>query len=153
VAGQRIVKLVQQLALPITQEVGVELVDVEFLKEGGRWYLRIFIDKPQGINHEDCRLVSEKIDRLLEEKDPIPHSYILEVSSPGIERPLKSLADFNRFSGKLVNITTFAPVNGRKKFRGRLKGVRVADVVIDMEGVELFIPLEQISSARLALEF
>jgi len=153
VAGHRIVKLVQQMALPVAQEAGMELVDVEFQKEGGRWYLRIFIDKPQGINHEDCRLISEKIDRLLDEKDPIPHSYVLEVSSPGVERPLKSLADFNRFSGKLVNIVTFAPVNGRKKFRGRLKGVQIADVVIDMEGVELFIPLEQIASARLAAEF
>ncbi|OPY59079.1 MAG: Ribosome maturation factor RimP [Pelotomaculum sp. PtaU1.Bin035] len=151
-AGRQIIKFIQQMASPIVQEAGIELVDVEFLKEGGRWYLRIFIDKPGGISHEDCRFVSVKIDRLLEEKDPIPHSYILEVSSPGIERPLKRPDDFNRFVGRLVNITTYVPLDGRKKFNGRLKGMRMSNVVLDMEGLEMFIPIEQVASARLAGE-
>jgi len=145
-----VVEIVRQIALPVVQEAGMELVDVEFLKEGGHWYLRIFIDKPEGIDHEDCRFVSERIDRLLDEKDPIPHSYTLEVSSPGIERPIKKLEDYNRFMGKLAVITTFAPVNGRKKFSGRLLGTRMGDVAIDIDGAEFIIPLEQIASARLA---
>jgi ribosome maturation factor RimP len=150
VASHQVVEIVRQIALPVVQEAGMELVDVEFLKEGGHWYLRIFIDKPEGIDHEDCRFVSERIDRLLDEKDPIPHSYTLEVSSPGIERPIKKLEDYNRFMGKLAVITTFAPVNGRKKFSGRLLGTRMGDVAIDIDGAEFIIPLEQIASARLA---
>jgi len=150
VASHQVVKIVQQIALPVVQEAGMELVDVEFLKEGGRWYLRIFIDKPEGIDHEDCRLVSERIDRLLDEKDPISQSYTLEVSSPGIERPIKKLEDYNRFKGKMAVITTFAPINGRKKFSGRIMGTRMGDVVIDIDDAELFIPFDQIASARLA---
>jgi len=150
VASLQVVKLVEQIALPIVQEADLELVDVEFLKEGGRWYLRIFIDKPEGISHEDCRFVSERIDRLLDEKVPISHSYTLEVSSPGIDRPIKKVEDYTRFRGRNIVIATFAPINGRKKFSGRLAGTRMGDVVIDMDGAELFIPLEQIASARLA---
>ncbi|MDD3653071.1 MAG: ribosome maturation factor RimP [Desulfotomaculaceae bacterium] len=152
-AGNRVVKSVQKIALPIVQDAGMELVDVEFVKEGGRWFLRIFMDKPGGINHEDCQFISEKLDRLLDEVDAISHSYILEVSSPGIERPLKSLYDFDRFEGMLANISTYTPVNGRKKFQCRLLGSRGAEVVIDIEGVELLIPFEQIASARLAGDF
>lgn len=151
-ASQQVVKMVQQLALPIVREAGIELVDVEFLKEGGRWYLRIFIDKPEGISHEDCRFVSERIDKLLDEKVPIAHSYSLEVSSPGIERPIKKLEDYNRFKGRAAVVTTFVPIDGRKKFGGRLMGIRLGKVVIDIDGTELFIPLEQIASARLAGE-
>ncbi|MDD4168712.1 MAG: ribosome maturation factor RimP [Desulfotomaculaceae bacterium] len=152
-AGNRVVKLVQQTALPIVQEAGMELVDVEFVKEGGRWYLRIFIDKPGGINHEDCRFVSEKMDRLLDEHNLVAHAYALEVSSPGIERPLKHLNDFNRFADRLANITTYTAINGLKKFRCRLQGTRGAAVAIDMGGVDFLIPFEQIASARLAGDF
>lgn len=151
-ASHQVVKLVQQIALPIVKEAGIELVDVEFLKEGGCWYLRMFIDKPDGISHEDCRFVSERIDRLLDEKVPISHSYTLEVSSPGIERPIKKLEDYSRFKGRSAVVTTFVPINGRKKFSGRLKGTRMGNVVIDIDGAELFIPYEQIASARLAGE-
>lgn len=152
-AGNRVVKLVQQMALPIVQEAGMELVDVEYVKEGGRWYLRIFIDKPGGINHEDCRFISEKMDRLLDDHDPVAHAYALEVSSPGMERPLKRLEDFNRFAGRLANITTYTAINTRKKFHCRLQGTRGAAVAIDMEGEEFLIPFEQIASARLAGDF
>lgn len=152
-AKQKITELVEAVALPVVQEAGLELVDVEFVKEGGRWYLRIFIDKPGGIGLEDCRYVSEKIDQLLDEKDPIPQSYALEVSSPGIERPLKKPADYNRFAGRLANITTFVPYHGKKKFTGRIIGIREDEVVLDIDGSELLIPLEQVASARLEMEF
>lgn len=149
-ASEQVVKQVRQIALPIVQEAGMELVDVEFLKEGGHWYLRVFIDKPDGINHEDCRFVSEKIDKLLDEKVQVAHEYNLEVSSPGIERPLNKLEDYQRFIGNNAIITTFAPINGRKKFNGCLQGIRGGNVVIDIDGAELLVSLEQIASARLA---
>src|SRR5665647_974104 len=106
-AKTKIVEQVEEIITPCVQESGLELVDVEFVKEGGSWYLRIYIDKPGGIGLEDCGRLSQKIDRLLDEKDPIPQSYYLEVSSPGIERPLKKISDYNRFAGELALITTF----------------------------------------------
>lgn len=149
-ANHQVAQLVQQLVLPITQEYGIELVDVEFLKEGAGWYLRIYIDKPEGISHDDCSYVSERIDRLLDEKVAIDHAYTLEVSSPGIERPLKKVEDYNRFTGKIAVLTTFAPIEGQKKFSGCLKGIRADKVMIEIAGKELAIPFKQIASARLA---
>jgi ribosome maturation factor RimP len=82
--------LVSDLASPVAESLGLELVEVQYIKEGGSWFLRIFIDKPGGITHDHCQALSERMDGLLDEKDIIPHAYIFEVSSPGIERPLKS---------------------------------------------------------------
>ncbi|MCL6634931.1 MAG: ribosome maturation factor RimP [Peptococcaceae bacterium] len=152
-ARQKLADIVEEMALPVVQEAGMELVDVEFVKEGGRWYLRLFIDKPGGVGIEDCRYVSERMDRLLDEKDPIPHSYTLEVSSPGIDRPLKKREDYERFAGRLANIATFMPFQGKKKWKGRIKGLSGDKLVLEAEGAELFIPLEQVASARLEVEF
>ncbi len=152
-ARQKISKLVEEIALPVIQEEGMELVEVGFVKEGGRWYLRIFIDKPGGVGLEDCRKISEAVDKLLDEKDPVPHAYTLEVSSPGVQRPLKKPADYDRFAGRLVKITTFAPFNGRKKFTGRIVGMRGDDVLLEMDGMDYPIPFVRISSARLEVEF
>jgi len=150
---QKIAAIVRKMALPAAEESGLELVDVEFAKEGGHWRLRVFIDKPTGVGVEDCQRVSEKLSRLLDEKDPITQSYILEVSSPGIERPLKKLDDYNRFAGSLVSITTFAPFNNKRKFTGRILNTNENCVVVDVEGVKLVLPYEQIASARLKVEF
>lgn len=150
---QKIAAIVREIAQPVSQESGLELVDVEFAKEGAHWYLRVFIDKPAGVGVEDCQCISEKLSRLLDEKDPIPQSYILEVSSPGIERPLKKLDDYNRFAGSLVSITTFAPFNNRRRFTGRILGINENLVHVDVEGTELKLPHDQIASARLKVEF
>lgn len=152
-ARQKTVELIEELVLPIVEEAGLELADVEFVKEGSRWCLRVFIDKPGGIGIEDCRYISEKLDKLLDEKDPIPHSYALEVSSPGIERPLKKPADYVRFTGRLANITTFAPLDGKKNFSGRIIGISGNNLVLDTEGTEFSVPLDQVASARLVVEF
>jgi ribosome maturation factor RimP len=149
----RIVELVEEIITPCVQESGLELVDVEFVREGGSWYLRIYIDKPGGIDLEDCGRLSQKIDRLLDEKDLIPQSYHLEVSSPGIERPLKKISDYNRFTGELAVITTFVPFEGKKKITGRIMTARGDDIVIDSDGKELSIPFKQVASARLKVEF
>jgi ribosome maturation factor RimP len=147
------VDLIEELITPSVQESGMELVDVDFVKEGGSWYLRIFIDKPGGIGIEDCSYLSQKIDRLLDEKDPIPQAYHLEVSSPGIEKPLKKLSDYNRFTGSLAVITTFVPFDGKKKITGRIVAARDDNIVLDFDGNELTIPFTQVASARLKAEF
>lgn len=152
-ARQKIANVVSEMVLPVVQEAGLELVDVEFVKEGGHWYLRVFIDKSGGVQLEDCQHVSEKVEKILDEKDPVPHSYFLEVSSPGIERPLKKPADYSRFAGKLANITTYMPFHGKKKIIGRIVGLRGDEVILEVDGAELPIPLQQVASARLEVEF
>lgn len=145
---------VEEIAKPIVDSLQLELVEVEYVKEGANWYLRVYIDKPGGVDLDDCQAVSEQLDKLLDEKDPIPNSYILEVSSPGIERPLKRPEDYQRFAGKLVNIKTYAPIDGQKSISGKLIGLEQGDtVVIEIDGKQLRLPLNSIASARLAIEF
>jgi ribosome maturation factor RimP len=145
--------IVEEMAEPIVTELGMELVDTEFKKEGGNWYLRVFIDKPEGITHDDCQAVSQKLSDLLDEKDPIDQAYFLEVSSPGIERPLKKAEDFDKYIGTLVNISTFAPLNGEKSFQGKLEGMEEGNVVLMVNEKRVLIPYDKISSAKLALDF
>lgn len=146
---------VRELAAPAAEELGLELVDVEFLKEGGRWILRVFIDRdiPGGVTHNDCEALSQRLDVLLDEVDPIAQTYYLEVSSPGIERPLKKPEDFRRFTGHMVNVTTYAPLEGRKKFTGKLVGTGEGVLLIEQEGRSMNIPMDLISSAKLHVEF
>lgn len=152
-AQNKVAVKIEEMVAPVAERMGVELVDVEFVKEGGRWFLRIFIDKPGGVGLDDCQAVSEQVDRLLDEKDPIEHSYTLEVSSPGIERPLKKQSDYERFKGHLVSITTYAPLNGQKRFTGHLTDASQSGIVLDIKGSQMNIPMEQVASARLAVEF
>lgn len=149
----KISDVVAEMTLPVLAQAGLELVDVEFVKEGGHWYLRIFIDKPGGVQLEDCQYVSQKVEKMLDEKDPIPQAYFLEVSSPGIERPLKKPADYTRFTGELANFTTFVPFQGKKKFTGRIIRLEGEEVVLEVGGEELPVPLKQIAAARLEVEF
>ncbi|MDA8233755.1 MAG: ribosome maturation factor RimP [Clostridia bacterium] len=145
--------LVEELVLPITEAFDLELVDVEFVKEGADWYLRVFLDKPGGVEIEDCQAVSGKLSNILDEKDPIPQAYYLEVSSPGLDRPLKKDKDFERYQGRLVRVNTFAPLDGQKSFLGNLVGLREDQVVITQEDHEYSIPRDKVSMVRLELEF
>lgn len=131
---------------------GYELVDVEYLKEGGSWYLRIYIDKEGGVTLDDCEMVSKIVDRILEDKDIISQSYNLEVSSPGIERPLKKDNDFIRFMGNEVVIKTFEPVNNRKKIKGILLGLEEGNIVVKDDEQKYYIPKDKVASARLSVE-
>lgn len=153
VANNSVAAVAENISAPVVEEMGLELVDVEYLKEGGRRILRVYIDKPGGVGHDDCEAVSKRLDALLDEKDPIPQSYYLEVSSPGIERPLKKLRDFQRFAGHMIRVTTFAPLEGRKKFTGRLAGVEEGALILEDNGNPVSIPLDQVASARLHVEF
>ncbi|GAB6180691.1 ribosome maturation factor RimP [Desulfotomaculum defluvii] len=151
-AKNTIVEKVTEAVKPIVENLNLELVEVEYVKEGGNWYLRVYIDKPGGIELDDCQIVSEKIDTLLDELDPIPQAYFLEVSSPGIERPLKKPQDFERFNGHLVNVTTFAPVNGSKSFTGTLLDYNQEGIHLDIKGKQVVLPHQQVATVRLAVE-
>lgn len=149
----KVESLVSSMAEQIVADAGMELVDVEFVKEGSHWYLRVYIDKPGGIDLDDCEAVSTKLGSLLDEKDPIAQEYILEVSSPGLDRPLKKPADFERYKGKKVRISTYAPLNGTKEFVGELLGLAEDDLLIGIDGERVAIPRDKAASVRLEFEF
>lgn len=148
----RVADLVTGLAVPITERHGLELVDVEYVREGGAWYLRIYIDKPGGITHDDCQVVSQDLEQKLDELDPIPQSYYLEVSSPGVERPLKKESDFVRFQGSLVAVHCFRAVEGRKKWQGTLVGATPEGIELDTDTGRLVVPREAVSKVHLVFE-
>lgn len=127
---KKIEDVAAEVAFPIVEKYKFELVDVEYLKEGSNWYLRVFIDKEGGITIDDCQLVSEELSDELDKVDPIKQSYFLEVSSPGIDRPLKKEKDFEKFKGELVEVKLFQPIDGRKIFEGELIGLK--DNIISM---------------------
>lgn len=141
--------VVTGMAQPVADALGLELVDVEYMKEGASWFLRVFIDKPEGITHSDCQAVSERLGKILDEKDPIPQSYILEVSSPGIERPLKKPEDYVRFRGRKVRASMFSPIDGKKEFVGQLEGLADGKVLINVDNKQVALPLGLVAKVRL----
>ncbi|MBI2914908.1 MAG: ribosome maturation factor RimP [Firmicutes bacterium] len=149
----KVPSVVSELAEPIAAQIGVEIVDVEYARQGRDWVLRVFIDKPGGVTIEDCKQLSEALGRRLDDVDPIPGSYALEVSSPGIERPLKKPKDFERFAGSAVRLTTFSPVEGRRSWEGTLLGMSGAAVALETGLGRLVIPMENVAGARLKAEF
>jgi len=120
---KRIEDVVNRITRPITDRHSFELVDVEFVKEGANWYLRVFIDKPNGVTIDDCQIVSEELSEELDKADPIEQSYFLEVSSPGLDRPLKNDRDFEKYKGETVEVKIFEPIDGKKVFEGELLGL------------------------------
>ena len=147
----KIVDLVTELARPIVSENGLELWDVEYVSEGGQWYLRIYIDKEDGVSIDDCEKVSRALDPILDEKDPIPTSYIFEVSSAGLERTLKQPAHFQRFLGENVEVKLYKPLDGSKLYAGNLTAYENGDVTIDCGGKTMHFTKKQVASVRLRL--
>ena len=144
----------EELLEPIVSEAGFELVDVEYVKEAGTWYLRAYIDKPGGITVDDCEAVSRRFSDILDEKDYIEDSYIFEVSSPGLGRPLKKEKDFQRSLGEDVEIRTYRPIEGQKEFEGVLKAFDKNTVTIAYEDeTEQVFQRNEIALIRLALDF
>ncbi|MEK3994513.1 ribosome maturation factor RimP [Psychrobacillus sp. FSL K6-2365] len=150
---------IEELVSPILQELNLDLVDIEYVKEGRDWFLRIYIDTPTGgIDIEQCAQVSEKLSEKLDVEDPISENYFLEVSSPGAERPLKKDADFTKAIGKYVYIKTYEPVNGAKEFEGTLLSYSIdegalIEVRVKTRRVKIQIEKEKIALARLAIDF
>ncbi|MCI8514048.1 MAG: ribosome maturation factor RimP [Lachnospiraceae bacterium] len=146
-------KRTEELVLPIVEENRFELVDVEYVKEGGVFYLRVYVDKEKGITVDDCERVSRALSDRLDEEDFIADSYILEVSSPGLGRPLKKEKDFTRSIGKEVEVRLYKPLDHEKEYTGILKTFNKNEVTIEIEGEEKTIPKEQIALIRLAFTF
>ena len=144
----------EKLLLPVTEENGVEIYDVEYVKEGGDWYLRAYIDKPGGITVDDCEAVSRKFSDILDEKDYIEDTYIFEVSSPGLGRPLKKEKDFQRSLGEEVEIRTYRPIDRQKEFSGILKAFdRDTVTIVYEDDAEQVFQRSDIALIRLALDF
>ena len=151
---KRIVNEVSLIAESFLHEFGMEVVDVEFLFENGRWILRVFIDKEKGVTLDDCASVSRELGDLIEAKNIIDYHYVLEISSPGLNRPLKKESDFMRSIGKMIKLKMFRPIDKRRNFVGRVTNVRegmISLLIDDSNLVEL--PLNEIDKARLKYEF
>jgi ribosome maturation factor RimP len=152
-SGQRVEKIAERLVEPIIDSLQCELVDIESKKEGSQWYLRIYIDKTGGVTIDDCQAVSEQVSKLLDEKDPIPHSYILEVSSPGLDRVLKKDSDFKRFKGSLIDVSLYKSIEGRKKYRGVLIDFTDEFLTVEVKEKTIDFKRSDIAMVRLAVEF
>ncbi len=150
---QAVTSVVEKLAAPLAATLDLELVDVEYIKERGQMVLRILIDREEGVSLEDCEALSRSLGDELDRADPLPHSYSLEVSSAGLERPLKKETDYTRFTGRKVKIKLFGPFNGRKNFNGTLFGFEGGQILLqDEDAGVLRIPLNQVAKANLVYE-
>ena len=151
---KNIESIVEELVLPIINAKDIELVDVEYVKEAGQFYLRIYLEKEGGITLNDCEEVSREINPILDEKDPIKDNYFLEVCSPGLDRPLKKEKDFIRYAGREVEIKLYKPLNGTKQLEGELVGLtedKKIKVIIDDNEVEF--DKKEIALIRLLVKF
>ena len=151
---KNIESIVEELVLPIIDAKNIELVDVEYVKEAGEYYLRIYLEKEGGISLNDCEAVSREINPILDEKDPIVENYFLEVCSPGLDRPLKKEKDFIRYAGREVEIKLYKPLNGTKQLEGELVGLtedKKIKVIIDDNEVEF--DKKEIALIRLLVKF
>ncbi|MGI5984323.1 MAG: ribosome maturation factor RimP [Clostridiales bacterium] len=147
----KIVEIVTEFVRPIVEQNGCELWDVEYVSEGGQWYLRVYIDKSDGVSIDDCERISRAIDPILDEKDPITNSYTFEVSSAGLERTLKQPAHFQRFLGENVEVKLYKPVDGSKLYTGILSAYDNGSVTLDRNGESVTFSKEQIANVRLRL--
>lgn len=148
----RIVERVRELAEPLAARQGLELWDVEYVKEAGQWYLRIYIDKRSGaVGIDDCEAFSRAFDPILDEADPIEGSYVFEVSSAGVERVLKRPGDFERFLGETVEVKLYQPKNGAKTHIGVLRAYEGGDVTIETGGGETTFPGGSVAQVRLRI--
>lgn len=145
---------IEQMVLPITDAHNLELVDVEYVKEGGEFFLRIYIDKEGGVSLNECEVVTRTLNPILDEKDPIKDNYFLEVSSPGLDRPLKKDKDFERYKGRDVEIKLYKPMNGSKQFEGELVGLTEDNnIKVIIDGEEVDFTRKEVALIRLAIKF
>jgi ribosome maturation factor RimP len=147
----KVTDAVAALALPVAAEAGCSLWDVEYVKEAGTWFLRVYIDKEGGVSIDDCEAVSRPLSDLLDQADPIEGSYTFEVSSAGADRALKKPEHFARFLGHEAEVKLYRPREGRKDFAGVLKGYESGDVTLDISGAETHFTKQEIALVRLYL--
>ena len=151
--GEQYEARVEAWITPVLEQHQFELVDVEYVREVGVWYLRCYIDKEGGITVDDCEVISRLLGEWLDKDDFIEDSYIMEISSPGLDRPLKKEKDFKRSLGKLVEIRTYRPIEKQKEFCGILNAYDSNSVTIDEDGTERTFDKKDIALIRLAIEF
>ena len=147
----RITDEVTRLAAPLAAELGLELWDVEYVREAGQWFLRVYIDKDGGVSINDCEALSKALDPVLDEADPIPDSYVFEVSSAGAERELKRPGDFERFMGSPVEVRLYKPFEGSKVWTGQLTGYEDGRVTLEAAGKVLQFDKAQVAKVRLRI--
>lgn len=145
----KITDKVTVLAKPIVEEEGCSLWDVEYVREAGSWYLRVFIDKEGGVSIDDCERISRRLDPILDEEDPIPDSYVFEVGSAGAERELKRPSDFEQFMGSQVEVKLYQPVKGSKAFVGTLSGYDQGKVTVTVGKETMTFEKAQTAQVRL----
>jgi ribosome maturation factor RimP len=160
IGEESIAERTRQVLEPVLARDGYELVEVEWLRQGSRWTLRLFVDKSGGVGIEDCQAVSRLVDPILDVEDFIEPAYDLEVSSPGLDRPLRKPADFDRYAGQRAHVKAYGPVAGtapgspaRKNWTGVLVGFRDGAVEIDVDGIVHRVPHDQIAKAHLEYDF
>ncbi|QHS22285.1 ribosome maturation factor RimP [Virgibacillus sp. MSP4-1] len=155
--GKKVTETTEELVQPILDDMNLELVDTEFVKEGKNWFLRVYIDKEGGVDIEECGKVSEALSEKLDEAEPVKDPYYLEVSSPGVERPLKKEQDFINHTGENVYVKVYKAIDGEKEFEGKLRSIENGRVNLEVKvktrtkNVE--IPFDQIAKAHLAVTF
>jgi ribosome maturation factor RimP len=148
-----IVEQVMELSEPILEGCGFELVDVEYLMERGRWVLRLYIDTEKGVTLDDCARVSREMGDVMDVRDVIPHRYVLEVSSPGLNRPLRKEKDFERVVGKKIKVRTAVPIQGRRNFTGTLADFQQGNLLIESNGEKVTLARSEVEKASLVYEF
>jgi ribosome maturation factor RimP len=148
-----LLKEIEALVAPVLDEMGIELVDLEYFSGQGRQFLRIYADRPTGITLDDCAMVSREIGHLLDVSDLLQHQYVLEVSSPGLNRPLKRERDFLRVVGQQIKVQTTAPLKGRRNFSGVLQSVENGMLKVDLDDAVVQILVESIRKANLVFDF
>jgi len=159
IVQESVAEQARKLLEPVLARDGYELVEVEWLREGGGWTLRLYIDREGGVGIDDCQAVSRTVEPILDVEDLIEPSYSLEVSSPGAERPLRRPQDFERFAGQRVKVRAFGPLESaaglpaRKQWSGTLRGIREGEVEVEVDGRLHRIPLEKVAKAHLEYDF
>jgi ribosome maturation factor RimP len=160
IATESIAERARQVLEPVLARDGFELVEAEWAREGAAWVLRLYVDRPGGVTIEHCQELSRTIEPILDVEDFIEPAYNLEVSSPGLDRPLRKPADFERFAGQRAHVKTYGPVEGsapgqgpRKNWTGTLRGYRDGAVEIEVDGALHRVPHEKIAKARLEYDF
>ncbi|GAA0495843.1 ribosome maturation factor RimP [Salinibacillus aidingensis] len=155
--GKKVTETTEELVQPILDDMNLELVDTEFVKEGKNWFLRVYIDKEGGVDIEECGKVSEALSEKLDEAEPVKDPYYLEVSSPGVERPLKKEQDFIDHTGENVYVKVYKAIDGEKEFEGKLRsvenGIVNLEVKVKTRTKNVEIPFDQIAKAHLAVTF
>lgn len=149
----KVTQIVAQLAQPIVEAQGCSLWDVEYVREGSDWFLRLFLDKEGGVDIADCEAVSRAMDPLLDEKDPIAESYHFEVCSAGLERALKRPEDFARFMGSPITVKLYRPRNGLKELPGILRGYEDGRVTAEVNNEQITFEKSEVARVRLRVEF